>query len=62
MEVTTDTKNYDKQEEDYNEKDLEKAVNKLNNFLKDDSTHAEYSVHDKFNTIMIKIVMITLRK
>jgi len=49
MEVTKDAKNYDK-------KDLEKAINKLNNFLKDDSTHAEYSIHDTFNDVMIKIV------
>lgn len=56
MEVTKDAKNYDKQEESYDEKDLDKAINKLNNFLKDESTHAEYSVHDKFNTITIKII------
>jgi flagellar protein FlaG len=48
-----------KQGENSNEylpKDLEKAVNKLNNFLKDEHTHAEYSVHEKLNAIMIKIV------
>lgn len=56
MEVATAVKNYDKQEESYNEKDLQKAVDKLNNFLKDDNTHAEYSVHDKFNAITIKII------
>ncbi|PRR82837.1 flagellar protein FlaG [Clostridium vincentii] len=56
MEVTKDVKNYYKQEEPYTEKDLQKAVNKLNNFLKDESTHAEYSVHDKFNIILIKII------
>lgn len=54
MEVAPDIQN--NQKEKFNEKDLEKAVNKLNNFLKDDSTHAEYSVHGKFNTIMIKII------
>jgi len=61
MEVATDTKKYDKQEKDfnekdYNEKDLEVAVKKLNNFLKDENTHAEYSMHDTFNVIIIKIV------
>ena len=56
MEVATDVKKQDSNEEEYNKKDLKIAVNKLNNFLKDDSTHAEYSVHDKFNVIMIKIV------
>lgn len=37
-------------------KGLDKAVKKLNKFLEDDNTHAEYSVHEDFNTIMIKIV------
>lgn len=37
-------------------KALDKAVKKLNKFLEDDNTHAEYSVHEDFNTIMIKIV------
>ncbi len=41
---------------DYLPEELEKAVNKLNGFLKDENTHAEYSVHDKLKTIMIKIV------
>lgn len=39
-----------------NHKELKKAVEKLNKFLEDDGAHAEYSVHDKFNDIMIKIV------
>ena len=37
-------------------KKLEKAVNKLNKFLEDDKTHAEYSVHKDLGTIMIKII------
>lgn len=61
MEVTMETKKIDLQEKDYSEKDysekdLEVAVKKLNNFLKDDSTHAEYSMHDTFNVIIIKII------
>ncbi|GAB6167715.1 flagellar protein FlaG [Clostridium carnis] len=40
----------------YREEDLAKAVDKLNKFLKDDNTYAEYSVHDRFGDIMIKIV------
>jgi flagellar protein FlaG len=43
-------------EEKHVSKDLKKAVNKLNNFLKDEHTHAEYSVHEKLGTLMIKIV------
>ena len=28
----------------------------MNNFLKDEKTHAEYSIHKDFGTVMIKIV------
>lgn len=35
---------------------LDKAVKKLNKFLEDDKTHAEYSVHKDLGTIMIKII------
>lgn len=39
------------------EKDLKNAVDKLNKFLEDNKTHAEYEYHDKFNNdLMIKIV------
>jgi len=38
------------------EKDIDKALNKLNTFLADKRTHAEYAVHDKLKDVMIKIV------
>ncbi|ERI90863.1 FlaG protein [Clostridiales bacterium oral taxon 876 str. F0540] len=39
------------------EKDLKKAIDKLNKFLEDNKTHAEYQFHDKFtNDLMVKIV------
>lgn len=41
---------------EYNKKDLDDALKKINNFLKDEHTHAEYSVHKDFGTIMIKII------
>lgn len=41
---------------EYDKKDLDKALQKINNFLKDERTHAEYSVHKDLGTIMIKIV------
>lgn len=40
----------------YREEDIAKAVGQLNKFLKDENTYAEYSVHDKFGDIMIKII------
>jgi flagellar protein FlaG len=41
---------------DLKENDVKDAIEKLNKFLEDNGTHAEYEVHDKFNTIMIKII------
>jgi flagellar protein FlaG len=39
-----------------NEDDLKKAVEKLNSFLEDNNTYAEYETHEKFsNSIMIRI-------
>lgn len=39
------------------EDSLKKAVEKLNSFLADNDTYAEYQVHDKFNNA----IMITIR-
>ena len=36
--------------------DVKKAVEKLNRFLEDEGSHAEYETHDKFKDIIIKIV------
>ena len=43
-------------EKDYSKEDLDKALNKLNGFLKDEHTIAEYSVHEVLGDIMIKII------
>lgn len=40
----------------YKEEDVAKAVDKLNKFLQEDNTTAEYEVHEVFGDIMIKIV------
>ncbi len=40
----------------YKEEDIAKALDKLNKFLKEDNTSAEYSVHEVFGDIMIKII------
>lgn len=40
----------------YSKSDLNEALNKVNNFLKNEHTHAEYSIHKDFGTLMIKIV------
>lgn len=44
------------EEEKYNKKELKKAVDEVNKYLVKDKTHAEYSVHEVFNRIMIKII------
>lgn len=36
--------------------ELNTAIKKLNKFLEDEDTHAEYSVHDTMNRIMVKII------
>lgn len=43
-------------EDRYTKENLNKAIKKLNGFLKDDNAYAEYNVHEKFGDIMIKIV------
>ncbi|SHI58907.1 flagellar protein FlaG [Clostridium amylolyticum] len=35
---------------------IDKALEKLNTFLRDEDTHAVYEVHDKLKDVMIKIV------
>lgn len=51
-----DYNNISKDKDKYDKKDIDKAITKLNHFLSDDNTHAEYNVHDKFGDVMIKIV------
>lgn len=48
--------NNDKKQ-DCDKKELDKALKMINNFLKDEHTHAEYAFHKEFkNTLMIKII------
>ncbi|MEG0307378.1 MAG: flagellar protein FlaG [Clostridium sp.] len=42
--------------ENYTKEDVDKAVDKINKVIEDEGVYAEYSVHDKFNQIMIKII------
>lgn len=42
--------------QDYKLEEVHKAVDKLNKFMEDEDVYAEYSVHDKLNQIMIKII------
>lgn len=48
--------NSNSQEQEIDRKELDKSLNKLNRFLEDESAHAEYSIHEDFGTIMIKII------
>ncbi|RMC99080.1 flagellar protein FlaG [Clostridium autoethanogenum] len=38
------------------EKDVKKAVDKINNLMEDDSTHLKYEVSGKFNDITVQII------
>lgn len=44
------------EKENFTKEDLDKAVKKLNKFLEDDKTHAEYEKHKDLGTIMVRIV------
>lgn len=46
----------DIKEKEINEKDIKKAVKKLNSFIQDEGKHAEYSIHDGLQRLMIKII------
>jgi len=51
---TSQDNNTEKQE--YSKKDVDNALNKINNFLKDDKTHAEYTYNKEMKTMMIKVI------
>lgn len=42
--------------QEYSKKDVDNALNKINNFLKDDKTRAEYTYNKEMKTMMIKII------
>ncbi|WP_291647800.1 flagellar protein FlaG [Clostridium sp.] len=43
-------------DKNYKKEDVIKAIDKLNEFLKDEHTYAEYSVHEKLGDVMVKII------
>ena len=51
---TSEDNNTKKQE--YSKKDVDDALNKINNFLKDDKTHAEYTYNEEMKTMMVKVI------
>jgi len=53
---TQESKSNEEKKDEVDKKELDKAVKKLNKFLEDENTHAEYSVHKDLGTLMIKIV------
>lgn len=54
--VETQSPNLNNDNKEYNKKDLDDALKKINNFLKDDKTHAEYSYHKEMKTMMVKVI------
>lgn len=51
-----DTNQNKNEKEKFTKEKLDKAVEKLNKFLEDEMTHAEYEKHEDLGTLMIKIV------
>jgi flagellar protein FlaG len=55
VETKPSTENETRNKE-YNKKDLDSAIKKINSFLNDENAHAEYSYHKETQTVMIKII------
>ena len=51
LEVNNNNKN-----QEYSKKDLDNALKKINNFMKDDKTHAEYTYNEEMKTMMVKVI------
>ena len=51
---TSEDNNTKKQE--YNKNDIDNALYKINNFLKDNKTHAEYTYNEEMKTMMVKVI------
>jgi len=56
VEKSQESKNNQENKDGASKDKLDKAVKKLNKFLEDDKTHAEYSIHKELGTTMIKII------
>lgn len=54
--VETQSSNLNNENKEYNKKDLDDALKKINNFLKDEHTHAEYTYHKEMKTMMVKVI------
>lgn len=52
----SDTYQADGGQKNLTDKDVEKAVGKLNKLLEDKETHAEYEFYGKFNDLTVRIV------
>ncbi len=46
----------DNKEDDVDKEEMEAALKKLNKFLEDEKTHAEYEKHEDLGTMMVRIV------
>lgn len=55
VETKSSAENETKNQE-YSKKDVDNALNKINNFLKDDKTHAEYTYNEEMKTMMVKVI------
>ena len=54
--IETQSEGLNSEKKEYSQKDMEDALKKINNFLKDEHTHAEYSYHKELKTMMVKVI------
>ena len=54
--VEKDSNTKDNKEEDINKEEMDAALKKLNKFLEDEKTHAEYEKHEDLGTMMVRII------
>ncbi|MCE5220774.1 MAG: flagellar protein FlaG [Clostridium sp.] len=56
VETQSQDVNNNNQSKQYDKKEIDDALKKINNFLKDDKTRAEYTYNEEMKTMMIKII------
>lgn len=54
--IETQSEGPNNDSKEYTQKEMNEALKKLNNFLKDDKTHAEYTYNEEMKTMMVKVI------
>lgn len=54
--IETQYQDLNNDNKEYTQKEMDEALKKINNFLKDEHTHAEYTYHKELKTMMVKVI------